>query len=191
MKKRLLVAMFALSVTALPINAQFVDLLSFGSSTFSVDPGSTAVYTQSASGITMITNPGLGDTWYNDSMTKFVSDWSSFPEFGLRMSSPGPNPGFPFTIFLYDTAFSLVNEYQATTFDLGATPTVVPLSLSLPGSGNLADVQYVQFSWGGGGSNINVTTTEIVGVPEPSTYALLSLGALALGGYAARRRLRK
>lgn len=28
-------------------------------------------------------------------------------------------------------------------------------------------------------------------VPEPSTYALLGLGALALGGYAARRRARK
>ena len=28
-------------------------------------------------------------------------------------------------------------------------------------------------------------------VPEPSTYALLTLGALALGGYAARRRARK
>jgi len=28
-------------------------------------------------------------------------------------------------------------------------------------------------------------------VPEPSTYALLALGALALGGYAARRRARK
>jgi hypothetical protein len=34
----------------------------------------------------------------------------------------------------------------------------------------------------------NFSTTA---VPEPSTYALLTLGALALGGYAARRRARK
>jgi hypothetical protein len=36
-------------------------------------------------------------------------------------------------------------------------------------------------------NNMNTFTT----VPEPSTYALLTLGALALGGYAARRRARK
>jgi hypothetical protein len=33
-------------------------------------------------------------------------------------------------------------------------------------------------------------SADIVLVPEPSTYALLSLAGLALGGYAARRRLR-
>ena len=40
-------------------------------------------------------------------------------------------------------------------------------------------------------SSQNPPGTGISVVPEPSTYALLTLGALALGGYAARRRARK
>jgi len=39
------------------------------------------------------------------------------------------------------------------------------------------------------GSSSPAVTTSVV--PEPSTYALLALGALALGGYASRRRSRK
>jgi hypothetical protein len=39
--------------------------------------------------------------------------------------------------------------------------------------------------------NRNMYFNNIQVVPEPSTYALLSLGALALGGYAVRRRARK
>jgi hypothetical protein len=38
-------------------------------------------------------------------------------------------------------------------------------------------------------NNLFINNMEVV--PEPSTYALLTLGALALGGYAARRRARK
>lgn len=46
--------------------------------------------------------------------------------------------------------------------------------------------------WGGPyTSSQNPPGTGISVVPEPSTYALLGLGALALGGYAARRRARK
>jgi hypothetical protein len=37
----------------------------------------------------------------------------------------------------------------------------------------------------------NLFINNMQAVPEPSTYALLTLGALALGGYAARRRARK
>jgi len=39
--------------------------------------------------------------------------------------------------------------------------------------------------------NRNMYFNELQVVPEPSTYALLTLSALALGGYAARRRARK
>ena len=165
-----------------------VDLVNFGSSSFSVDAGSTAVYTQDLLGITMNTTPGLGDTWYNSSMTKLVDDWSGFTGFQITMSVTGTNPDLPFSLTLYDTSFNSINEYQANTATAGLTLTGVPLAVSLPGNGNLADVQYVQFTWGGGGSAVNATTTGLHGVPEPSTYALLGLAGLALAGYAVRRR---
>ena len=47
---------------------------------------------------------------------------------------------------------------------------------------------YTSYVTGAGGPGLNSYT---VAVPEPSTYALLTLGALAFGGYAARRRARK
>lgn len=40
------------------------------------------------------------------------------------------------------------------------------------------------------GTTLSAGDANVVLVPEPSTYALLSLAGLALGGYAARRRLR-
>jgi hypothetical protein len=189
MKKHLLLVLVATLAFSSHLNAQ-IDLLSFGSPSFTVDDGSTATYTQSSSGITMNTTPALGDTWYNSAMTKLVADWSSFPGFNIAMSVSGTNPGLPFSLTLYDTSFASINEYQANTLSAGFSITQVPLLLTLPGNGNLSDVQYVQFSWGGGGSPVNTTVTGITAVPEPSTYALLGLAGLALGGYAMRRRKR-
>jgi len=55
--------------------------------------------------------------------------------------------------------------------------------------------EFVGFNFSGGNpgrDTLNdVSGTSFTTVPEPSTYALLTLGALALGGYAARRRARK
>jgi hypothetical protein len=69
-----------------------------------------------------------------------------------------------FTSYLSTTAFR-------STETFGASFTGTP------------DQGYTTFDAAGS----NAFTT----VPEPSTYALLTLGALALGGYAARRRARK
>jgi len=187
MKKYIVLALIATAALSSQLSAQ-IDLLSFGSSSYTIDPGSTATTTQNASGITMATTPALGDTWYNSVMTKLVADWSSFPSFNIVMSVTGTNPNLPFSVTFYDTSFSSINEYQANTLTAGVSSTPVPLTLSLPGNGNLNDVQYVQFSWGGGGSAVNTTTTGISAVPEPSTYALLAMSGLALGGYVIRRR---
>lgn len=164
-----------------------VDLVNFGSASFIVDPGSTATYTQDLVSLTMNTTPALGDTWYNSSMTKLVDDWSSFTGFEIVMSVSGVNPNLPFSLTLYDTSFASINEYVGNTLDASSS-IYVPLSLSTAGNLNFNDVQYVQFTWGGGGSAVNVATTGLHGVPEPSTYALLGLAGLALAGYAVRRR---
>jgi hypothetical protein len=68
--------------------------------------------------------------------------------------------------------------------------------VSLPEFSDLsgAPEAYVRITFAGAtaaGGNHRVDNIQFNAVPEPSTYALLSLGALALGGYAVRRRARK
>jgi hypothetical protein len=188
-------ALVLLSTLVPQASAQNIDLLSFGSANFTIDAGSDPIFTQSASGILM--GPSLaiqlGNTWYNESMTKFVSDWSSFTGFFIDMSVAGTNPGFAFSVSFYDTNFDLVNSYGANTGLAGASLTHVPLSISAAGNNALSDVQFIQFTWGADGSLSaaqSVTTTGISAVPEPSTYALLVLGGLALAGHVIRRRRR-
>jgi hypothetical protein len=187
--KKILTTVAVVLCTAGYSQAQ-VNLQSFGSAFYTVDGGSTAVYSQDGTGITLSGSPTLGDALYPSSMIKSVADWSSFPDFGIRMTLTGVNPNFSFTVEFSDASFASINQYQGTTAGLGASPTVVPLTLSSPGTGNLAGVEYVQFFWGGGGSAVNTTMTEIVGVPEPSTYAMLAMSGLAFGGYIIRRRSR-
>jgi hypothetical protein len=89
--------------------------------------------------------------------------------FSLNVSNIGLTPGSGqsfsfFTTYISETAFR-----STETFGAGFTGS--------PAQG------YNTFDAAG---NNSFTT-----VPEPSTYALLGLGALALGGYMARRRARK
>jgi hypothetical protein len=183
-------AAIAIASCALASSYAQVDLQSFGSLSYTIDNASSATRTQDTTGITMNTTPSFGDTWYNSAMTKLVSDWSTFPAFGIRMSLTGANPNLAFSISFFNGAFDPITSYSGTTTAAIASPTIIPLTLSSTGTGSLTDVQFVQFTWDTGGSPINTTVTEIVGVPEPSTYALLAMSGLALGGYIVRRRSR-
>jgi hypothetical protein len=117
-------------------------------------------------------------------------NWSSVPQFGVRVSLTGTNPDLSFSLQLYDASFNLGLYEGSTSGLLIGTPTVVPLTLSTSDPGfSLATISGVGIQWNDGGS-VTGSMTEIVSVPEPSTYALLALGALAVGGYAARRRQR-
>jgi len=170
-----------------------IDLVSLGSPTFTVDPGATtATYSQTSSGLVFNGAYALGDT-LGGSFTP--QDWSLYPspafEFGIVMSLTGTNPDMPFSVQLYDDTFAVINTYSGFTTGAG-TSTFQPLTLAIPGTGVLSSVAGVQFTWDGGGT-INATVEKVATqavIPEPSTYALLALGASALGGYAIRRRRR-
>lgn len=154
-------------------------LAELGSTNFTVDvTNTTAGYTQSTTNLTLTSPFGLGDL-VGGQFTN-VYNWSGISSFGLLMSAPGTSPDTSFTVEFFDGQLSaIVNAYQGSASGLTTTPSVVPITLSLPGTGDLSAIGGFQFTWNAPGSG-EVVLAGIV--PEPSTWALMGLGAL-LGGF--------
>jgi hypothetical protein len=168
------------------------DLLSLGSATFSIDPGSTAGYTQTVSGVSYTSFAG-SDTFYND-VAFTPTNWSTFSDFGLKISLLSGTPdSIPFSVIFYDASFAVIDTYTGDTSTVNGSNIAVPLTLTPgTGSGDYSVVNYFQFTWDAGATyNAQISSVMYnVPVPEPSTYALLALSGVALGGYAMRRRRR-
>jgi hypothetical protein len=182
MKKPLL-TIAAISALSFPAGA--VDLLSLGSSGFTVGGATTANYTQTSSALTWTGAQGTGEMVFGGTASSL--DWSAVPQFGVRVSLTGTNPDLSFSLQLYDVNFNLGLYEGSTSGLLIGTPTVVPLTLSTSDPGfSLATISGVGIQWNDGGS-VTGSMTEIVAVPEPSTFALFALAGLALGAYRFRR----
>lgn len=160
---------------------------------FTVEPAATtAPYSQTASGIVFSGAYALGDTLagYVQPNADYSAYGSAPWQFGVVMTLTGANPNLPFSVTFFDDEFNSINTYSGTTTAaVAGVATFVPLTLSIPGTGVLTTIGGLQYNWDGGGT-INTTVSEIAAVPEPSTYALLAMSGLALGGYAVRRRRR-
>jgi hypothetical protein len=189
----LLLAVLSLGFIAATAEAQ-TNLASLGSTNFTIDGGSTTIaYTQSTTNLTLANTITLGDTLGGVFSTAY--DWSAYSDtntwtFGLYMSAPGASPGVTFTVEFFNAALdTIVNAYQGAASGLSTTPTFVPVILSLPGSGDLSSIGGMQFSWDG--STTGTVILDSVGVavvPEPTTWAMLTFGAVLWGGLALRRR---
>ena len=196
MKNRILSLCFGLALT-LTSSASYFDLVSFGNTAFTVDPdATTANYTQSSSALNFSPSISLADT-IGGSFNAAPFDWSTYissvaTAFAVKISIvSGSNPNLPFSLSLVNAGGDILN-FVGTT--VGATTdTYIALTLNATDPGNplvLNGVTAGQFTWDGGAPSANVSLQSVAAVPEPSTYALLVLGGLALSGYALRRRTR-
>lgn len=140
----------------------------------------TAPFSQSATNLTLSSPFGLGDLVGGQFAT--IYNWSGITNFGLLMSAPADSPNVGFTIEFYDASLeNRINSYQGSATGLTPTPTVVPITISSPGTGDLSSIGGLQFTWDDPSPEGYTDVIEVVGVvPEPSTWALLVLGVALL-----------
>ena len=172
-------ALLALLLVSASRPALASDLLAgLGTNNFSVTSSNALTYSQTATNLTL----GASFT-IQSSVGGFFSssyNWTNVPSFGLLISAPGVSPNKAFKIEFFDLGENLLNEYQGFAQDLTSASSFVPVTVTVNplASGDLSAVSAFQFTWGGDGSG----SIEMAGiVPEPSTWALLGLGALLSG----------
>jgi hypothetical protein len=150
----------------------------------------------------------VGDTFSFQWGMNWDSGATGNKGFNIYTGSPGTgeivnvNNGGSETITFngVDTGFAFGTEAMTWSFTLNDATTVAVSATGRDGVGAfstnvtvasapLSFRFYASDMQNGGEAQPYFNNLEVV--PEPSTYALLTLGALALGGYAARRRARK
>jgi len=121
---------------------------------------------------------GTGGAWNqltnNSPVFSTLAGATSTTSYTLTLSSLGLAPN---DVFYFD-AYSSGDGGGDSAIDALANPNVSVTNWTVP---------YTSSTTGDGGVGLNSYQV----VPEPTTYALLTLGALGVAGYAARRRARK
>ena len=194
MKKTILLIAFAgIIAVSTKASAQFIDLISFGNVTSGGIPSLGTIEgagSQTATSVNFTSSIALSDGFYNASALSPALSLVSSETLYLKVSSPiAQNPNLTFNIF--------DSNWNQGADNLGGSTADTPITtggfsyfpLVINGSPNLANITYLNFSWGGSSTGLtpNISLNGISAVPEPSTYALMALGALGLF-LAARRR---
>jgi len=189
------IAMSSLLLAA-PLSAQTLTLMGDGlteDTGVSVQAGETLLtFSQTALTLNMNSSFGLGggilSAAFLSDGEQAVWDWTGVTAFALTMSVAGTNPNMPFTLDffgLFEDEATEVGQFTGTTEGLTSTPSLVTLNEVF--RGDFSAVVGMTLTFDAEGS-INTTINDITAVPEPSTWALLSLGGAICAGAVLRRR---
>jgi hypothetical protein len=173
-----------LLLTSSLIQAQFVDILSLGSSSFSINAtnSSSGIYSQTSSALSFTSTVSEGDSVVSNGGLSL--DWSAYGtgNFSVSLTPNTSGSSLAFSMFLLDSseAFIQLNGEASTAAGYA------PLTYISGDSAILSNINQISISWAAPG-NPSIDMNAIA-VPEPSTYALMALGGLVLFFIARRRK---
>jgi hypothetical protein len=178
-------AILATSLAILSAAQANILLKDLGSSTTSVDSGTTTIaYTLNTSStqFSSITDTaGNQISWIFN--TPFTLANINSKNLFLNFSLSGTNPNSSFHIDLYDQTFANVYTFTGTTTSASSTTSDVALTYSSLSGSAFSSFAAASLAFDGSGSAISsmtVSNLNYAAVPEPSTYALLAVGAVGL-----------
>jgi len=187
MKKTILLSAIAAFALTFNVSASLVTLTDFGTTAFTVEESLTNVDFSQTSSTSSITSGDAGGIFAGLVTTPF--NLSSSDPIVLVFSYSGTNRNTPFELVFFTPTFTQIGTYSGVTTAAAVPSTPTSLALSTSNTFSNSSVGAIQLTFNGEGSSINYTLHS-VSVPEPSTYALLALGGLALFFVARRRKLK-
>lgn len=143
---RALIAVVALALTLIDARSAY-RLQGLGSTDFLVDTDfTTAAFSQNTNNLVFLAS-GADAPTLAGLFAGGAKNWSMFSSFGLRMSLVGAYKDLGFTVDFFDEGFNPISAYTGSTLGLGPAPSVIPLTLSIIGTGDLSSVFAMQFTW--------------------------------------------
>ncbi len=193
--KKIALSSLASVVLSLSAHAQFVDLISLGTSGIGAADLIGASLTQDATGVTVNGSVAQNDNFYNSSNFS-PQNWSTSQGLWIKSSvTTAAIPALSFTMNLFDSSFAIIGSYQGNTATSTSADGFTYFGqLTAVGTPTLTGITGLQINFdtgtnsGAGTANPNMQMLAVSTIPEPSTYALMALGGLVFFFIARRRK---